>query len=52
MLTFLAGLACGGVSGGLTFMQTGDPQISLVLGVLATVLAWVLRGISLIVGGS
>lgn len=44
MVVFLVGLLCGGASGGLTYLNTADPQISLIVGIIVAVLVWVLRG--------
>ncbi|WP_190329526.1 hypothetical protein [Streptomyces venezuelae] len=40
MITFIAGLALGGLSGGLTFMATADGQLAAVVGVVVMLLCW------------
>ncbi|WP_404949018.1 hypothetical protein HFP70_35130 [Streptomyces sp. ARC14] len=40
MPLFLAGLALGGLSAGLTHAFTGDPQLTAVAGILAAVATW------------
>ncbi|WP_158708797.1 hypothetical protein [Streptomyces sp. NRRL S-920] len=41
MITFVAGLALGGLSGGLTFAATADGQLAAIVGAVVMVLCWV-----------
>lgn len=40
MPLFLAGLALGGISSGLTYAYTGNPQLTAAAGILAAIITW------------